>query len=200
ALAACALPAFSAGAAPAPSIQSLLDGQGEGRHQHLVELAKKEGTLTVYTSIANSVAQQLRADFEEKYGITVNLWRAGDRSILQRLGSEAKAGKPVADIINMGSLEMEMLHREKMLQPVKSALHDGLIPGSVAPHHEWVSTFVNPVVQAYNTEKISESDLPKSYKDLLDPKWKGKLGIEATDEEWFSVVVNSMGEKAGLQY
>ncbi len=198
-LAACVLPAFPAVAAEPASIQSLLDSQ-KGDRQELIEQARKEGTLTVYTSIANAVAQKLKADFEEKYDVKVNLWRAGDRSILQRLGSEAQAGKPGADIVNMGTLEMEMLHREKMLQPVSSPLHDGLIAGSIAPHKEWVSTFVNPVVQAYNTGIIRKEDLPQSYKDLLDPKWKDKLGIEATDEEWFSSVVNSMGEEAGLKY
>jgi len=198
-LAACVLPAFPAMAAQPPSIQSLLDSQ-KGDRQELIEQAQKEGTLTVYTSIANAVAQKLKADFEEKYDVKVNLWRAGDRSILQRLSSEAQAGKPGADIVNMGTLEMEMLHRDKMLQPVSSPLQDGLIAGSIAPHKEWVSTFVNPVVQAYNTGIIRKEDLPQSYKDLLDPKWKGKLGIEATDEEWFSSVVNSMGEEAGLKY
>ncbi|NYT67453.1 extracellular solute-binding protein [Pusillimonas noertemannii] len=198
-LAVCVLPAFPAMAAQSPSIQSLLDSQ-KGDRQALIEQAQKEGTLTVYTSIANAVAQKLKADFEKKYDVKVNLWRAGDRSILQRLGSEAQAGKPGADIVNMGTLEMEMLHRDKMLQPVSSPLQDGLITGSIAPHKEWVSTFVNPVVQAYNTGIIRKEDLPQSYKDLLDPKWKGKLGIEATDEEWFSSVVNSMGEEAGLKY
>lgn len=200
ALVTCVLPAYIAMAAEPPSIQALLDDHRGDRRQHLIEEARKEGTLTVYTSIANAVAQKLRTDFEEKYGVKVNLWRAGDRSILQRLGSETQAGRPAADIVNMGSLEMEMLHREKMLQPLESPLHEGLIAGAVAPHKEWVSTFVNPVVQAYNTEKIGKDELPGSYKDLLDPRWKDKLGIEATDEEWFSSVVNSMGEEAGLKY
>jgi len=200
ALAAGISPASPALAADGPSISSLLAYQGADRQERLLEGAKKEGTLTVYTSIANAVAQKLRADFESKYGIKVNLWRAGDRSVLQRMVSENKAGRANVDVVNIGSLEMEMLHREKILQPVKSPLHDALIEGAVAPHHEWVSTFVNIVVQAYNTGKVDKQDLPKTYKDLLDPRWKGKLGIEATDEEWFSSIVRSMGEEAGLKY
>jgi len=200
ALAVCAVPLSSALAADPVNLSALMTMQGADPHKRLVEEARKEGTLTVYTSIANAVAQKLRADFQEKYGVNVNLWRAGDRSILQRMGSESQAGKPGADVVNMGTLEMEMLHREKMLQPIESPLHGGLITGAVAPHKEWVSTFVNPVVQAYNTQKVSKEELPATYGDLLDPKWKDRLGIEMTDEEWFSAVVNSMGEEAGLQY
>jgi iron(III) transport system substrate-binding protein len=56
-------------------------------------------------------------------------------------------------------------------------------------------------VQAYNTSLIKKSDLPKTYQDLLDPKWKGKLGIEAKNDDWFATVVQQMGgEQQGIAY
>ncbi|MDB5761669.1 MAG: transporter substrate-binding protein [Herminiimonas sp.] len=196
-LIASAVPAW---AADNPSIASLVSYQGADRQQRLIAGAKKEGSLSVYTSISSAAAQKLKADFEQKYGIKIKLWRAGDRAVLQKIVSESKTSLAGVDVVNIGSLEMEMLHREKVLQPVKSPYASKLIAGAVAPHNEWVSTFVNVVVLGYNTDKVKKADLPKTYQDLLDPKWKGRLGIEATDQEWFYAIVKNMGEEKGLKY
>ena len=59
---------------------------------------------------------------------------------------------------------------------------------------------MNVTVHSYNTQLIKKEDLPKTYNDLLDPKWKGKLGVESKAEEWFSKVVSVMGEEKGLKY
>jgi iron(III) transport system substrate-binding protein len=182
------------------SIASLVSYQGPDRQQRLIAGAKKEGALSVYTSISGPVANKLKADFEEKYGLKIKLWRAGDRAVLQKIVTEHKTTLAGFDVVNIGSLEMEMLQREKTLQPVKSPYASTLIPGAVAPHNQWVATFVNVVVQAYNTDKVKKSDMPKTYQDLLDPKWKGRLGIEATDQEWFYAIVKNMGEEKGLKY
>src|SRR5207253_2717789 len=82
------------------------------------------------------------------------------------------------DVIHFGSPEMEALHREKILQPVASPYFKDLIPGAVPRHREWVATILSVWVQAYNTNLIKKEDLPRGYRDLLDPKWKGKFAIE----------------------
>jgi iron(III) transport system substrate-binding protein len=69
-----------------------------------------------------------------------------------------------------------------------------LVPQAVRPHREWVGTRVNIFVAAYNTSLVRREDLPRSWRDLLDPKWKGKLGIEAYDHDWFSGVIGELGE------
>jgi iron(III) transport system substrate-binding protein len=183
-----------------PRISDLASYQGADRTQRLVAGAKKEGAVSVYTSISSAVAQKLQEDFEKKYGVKVKLWRAGDRTVLQKIVSESKSSASGFDVVNIGSLEMEMLHREKLLQPIKTPLADKLTPGSITAHQDWVSTFVNPVVLAYNTDKIKKADLPKTYHDLLNPRWKGKLGIEATDQEWFYAVARDMGQEKGLKF
>jgi iron(III) transport system substrate-binding protein len=66
-------------------------------------------------------------------------------------------------------------------------------------HGAWVATQLNVFVSAYNTQLIKKSDLPTSYADLLDPKWKGKLGIEAEDEDWFAGVVSHLGGDKGIR-
>jgi len=71
----------------------------------------------------------------------------------------------------------------------------------VPAHKAWAATILSVWVQAYNTGAVKKSDLPKTYQDLLDPKWKGKLGIEAKNDDWFATVVHLMGgEEKGLAF
>ncbi|HEY4317060.1 MAG TPA: extracellular solute-binding protein [Herbaspirillum sp.] len=203
-IAAIAMP-LSATAADTPSsassiVPALAAYKGADRQQKLIAAAKKEGTLTLYTSIAADMLQKISGDFENRYGIKVKIWRSGDRTVLQRILSERAADKPAFDVVHIASAEMEMAHREKTLVPFKSPVTANLIAGAVGTNNEYAATFVNVLVQAYNTNSVKKADLPKTYQDLLDPKWKNRLGIEATDEEWFYELVMHMGEKKGLQY
>jgi len=93
-----------------------------------------------------------------------------------------------------------MLHREGLLAPVRSPYQDRLIPEAVAPHREWAGPRVYIFVQAYNTQKVRRDELPKTFEDLLDPRWKGRLGIEAKEQEWFFTLVHAMGEERGLRF
>src|SRR2546422_7947190 len=187
ALAACGLIACSAGA------QTLFNYSGANRMEKIVAAAKKEGTLTMYTTFAEKDQPTLVRPFEAKYGVRVNIWRAGTDKVLQRTLTEASAKKYDVDLIHFGSPEMEALSREKILQAVYSPVHKEVQPGSVPAHREWAATLLSVWVQVYNTNLIKKSDLPRTYKDLLDPRWKGKLGIEAKNQDWFASVVDVMG-------
>src|SRR5882762_9026294 len=179
---------------------SLLQYQGADRYQKLLASAKKEGSITFYTTIAEKDLVTIVRPFERKQGIKVDIWRAGTDKVLQRTLSEAAARRFEVDVIHFGSPEMEALHRERILQPVASPHFKELIPGAVPGHREWVATILSVWVQAYNTNLIKKEDLPRSYRDLLDPKWKGKLGIEAKNQEWFWTVSEELGGDAGIKF
>lgn len=169
--------------------------EGADRMDKIIAAAKKEGALTLYTTIAEKDLPVLVKPFEDKYGIKVTVWRAGTDKVLQRTLVEARANRHEVDVIHFGSPEMEALSREKVLQPVKSPAYRDLVEGAVPKHQQWAATLLSVWVQAYNTNLIKKADLPKTYQDLLDPKWKGKLGIEAKDEDWFASVIDVMGGK-----
>jgi len=95
---------------------------------------------------------------------------------------------------------MEALHRENILQPVAPAHGAELLAGAVRPHRGWTATYLSFWVQAYNTNVVRKADLPRTYQDLLDPKWKGKLGIEARVPEWYATVAMDMGEEKGIRF
>ena len=187
-----------AASAGAQTANLLATYEGPDRAQRLAAAAQKEGSLTLYTSFAASDIPTLIGPFEKKYGVKVNVWRASTVTVLQRAVNEARAGRHEVDAVHISAPEMEALHREKILLPVASPHYKSLLPGTVPAHRAWAATLLTVFVQAYNTNAVRKEDLPRSFKDLQDPKWKGKLGIESEDQDWFATVVQEMGEGEGL--
>jgi iron(III) transport system substrate-binding protein len=193
--------AFAATAAFSQAPQNLYTYEGADRMDKLVAAAKKEGELMLYTTIAERDLKTIVDPFEKKYGIKVTIWRAGTDKVLQRTVQEQRAKRYTVDVVHYGAPEMEALARENILAPVNSPVFKDLRPGSVPAHHKWAATILSVWVQPYNTNEVKKADLPKTYQDLLDPKWKGKLGIEAKDDDWFATVVQEMGgEQKGLSF
>jgi iron(III) transport system substrate-binding protein len=189
----------SAGPASAAAI-NIATYDGPDRMERLIAGAKKEGTLTLYTSIAASDVSLMTSVFQQKYGIKVVVWRAGNDKVLQRVIAEQGAHRYDVDSVQIASIELEALARGNALQEVNTPAFADLIPGAVPKHHKWAAHYLNVWVQAYNTNKVRKEELPKTYADLLDPRWKGRLGIEGSDQEWFYTVADSMGEAAGLKF
>jgi ABC-type Fe3+ transport system substrate-binding protein len=172
---------------------------GPDRAEKLIAGAKKEGTVTVYTSANVDDMAVVTSAFEKKYGVKVRVWRGSSETLVQRSVTEARGGRYDADVFETGGAAMESLHREKLLQEVKSPNFADLDPAALTAHGEWTGTRYNIFVAAYNTKLIKKDELPKSYDDLLDPKWKGKLGIEVDDSDWFGAVIDQLGEQRGLK-
>src|SRR5256714_12678559 len=163
-------------------------------------IACAQPEVNLYSSMADKDLRTLVAEFERRNGIKVNVWRSGKNRVLQRVISEARAGRYEVDVVHNPSPEMEALHQEKLLKPVDSPLHKQLIPEAVAPHREWAGPRVYIFVQAYNTKKVKPEELPKTFGDLLDPRWKGRIAVEAKEQEWFFTLVREMGGDAGLKF
>src|SRR6266849_46718 len=176
-----------------------LTGPALAQDQKLVEGAKKEGEVMLYTSLVPEDLVPLSAAFEKKYGVRLKTWRANSEKVLQRAVTEMRAGRSDADVVETNGPQMESLYREKGLQPLRSAHLKDLMPQALRPHGHWVGTRINMFVQSYNTRLVKKEELPKSYADLADPRWKGRLGIEAEDEDWFAMVVKELGEETGLR-
>jgi len=173
--------------------------EGVDRQERLVAGAKKEGELIIYTSAQSDDIGAVAKAFEAKYGVKVNLWRAGSEKVMQRAVTEARGGRHAVDVIETNGPELEMLHREQILQAVKSPHLADLIPAARRPHGEWVGTRLNVFALAYNTRLVKKEELPKSFEDLAHPRWKGRLGIEADDQDWLAGVMAQLGEARGTQ-
>src|ERR1700761_5314459 len=144
----------------------------------LIEAAKKEGKVVWYTSIDLGVAEKIAASFKEKFpGIEVRTERTGAERVFQRIGQEYASGVHAVDVANSSdAAHLLAWKRQGILLPY--------VPEDVAKyykpeHRDPDGTYAGfratlcPV--AYNTKLVKPEDAPKSYKDLLDPKWKGKI-------------------------
>jgi iron(III) transport system substrate-binding protein len=197
---ACGLLAWNAPALAQPSGTTALAGYaGTDRARLLVDGAKQEGELTLYSSMQVDSITPLQKAFEAKYGVRVRIWRGSGKDILQRVVTEAAASRYDVDIMESDSFALEALYREALLQAVKSPYLADLIPEALRPQGQWVGTRLNIVAGVYNTRLVKKEKLPKSYEDLRDPAFKGMLGMEADDYDWFGMIVGLMGEEKGLK-
>ena len=184
--------ALAAAAAQADS--GLATYQGADRLQRIAEAAKREGELTIYTSTPVEDMKVLTDAFERKYGIKTKVWRASSEKVLQRAVAEARAQRFDVDAFDTNGPQLEALVREKLLTPVWSPSLASLVPEARFAHQSWVGTRLLIFVLAYNTKLVRKTELPASYDGFADPKWKGRLGIEAEDSDWFATISTLMGE------
>jgi iron(III) transport system substrate-binding protein len=172
--------------------------RGDDRAARLVDKAKEEGKLVLYTSLATTESIPLTQAFEKKYGIKVEMWRAVSEKVVQRTVAEAQGKRFAVDVIETNGPELEMLTREKLLSEFYSPYLADLPASALPAHRQWVSDRVNFFVVAYNTTKVRRDELPRTYEGFADPKWKGRIGIEATDHEWLATVVKHWGKDKGM--
>src|ERR1700709_104183 len=143
----------------------------------LIEAAKKEGKVVWYTSIDLSVSEKIGAAFKAKFGIEVRAERTGAERVYQRIGQEYASNVHAVDVANSSdAAHLLAWKRQGILLPY--------VPEAVAKyykpeHRDADGTFagfratLSPI--AYNTKLVKAEDAPTSFKDLLDPKWKGKI-------------------------
>ncbi len=144
----------------------------------LIEAAKKEGKVIYYTSTDLPVAEKLAKAFEAKYpGIAVRVERTGAERVFQRIGQEYSSNIHAVDVVNSSdAAHFIVWKRDGILAPY--------VPEDVAkfypaehkdPDGQFASFRVWLSIIAYNTNLVKAEDAPKSFADLLDPKWKGKI-------------------------
>ena len=194
-----AIAAPAIASAQAPDIAAVARLQGEARTRALVEGARREGELMVYHSSQTEDLKPVFDAFTAKYGVKVRDWRSSSENVVQRVISETRAGRREVDFIENNAPEMEALRREKMLLRMESPHFADLRPNTLPAHHEYATSTMDVFVQAYNTEKVKREELPKTFQDLADPRWKGRLGIEAEDQAWFGTLLRDLGEARGAK-
>src|SRR5205809_925371 len=130
-------------------ITALSQRVGTNREAKLLEGARKEGEVSIYSSLIADDLTAVTTAFEKKYGVKVKAWRASSEKILQRAVTEARAGRNEADVIETNGPELEALDREKVLAAATTAHEADLLPKAVRPDRRWTGLRLNMFVQAY---------------------------------------------------
>jgi iron(III) transport system substrate-binding protein len=185
--------------ATAQSVAELAAYAGPDRTQRLVAGAKKENALLIYSSMTVADMGALINAFQAKYGVKAQHWRGSSEDIRNRVTREYAAGRHDADLAETAGPDMEAMVREQLLQKISTPVSAELIPQATLAHGQWIATRLSVFAAAYNTNLIARADAPKTYRDLLHPRFKGKLGIEADDANWFMQTVTHLGEQTGLK-
>ena len=144
----------------------------------LIDAAKKEGKVIWYTSIDLPLAEKIAKSFEAKYpGIAVRVERSGAERVFQRIGQEYASNIHAVDVANSSDAAHFIIWKGQNLL-------EAYVPEDVAKFYsvehkdadgQFASFRVWVCIIAYNTNLVKKEDAPKSFADLLDPKWKSKI-------------------------
>lgn len=157
--------------------------KGQERRERLLQDAKAEGELSLYTSMTADVANAITKAFTDQTGVKVNLYRAASETVLQRLLQEAGANHPGADVVETNDREMGAIGQENLAAPYTGERRD--MVAEAGRFDSWTATRYNLFAPSWNTNKVPEGQQPKSWEDLADPKWNGQLAMELSDYDWY---------------
>ncbi len=184
---------------------TLFAGAALAQDQSLIDAARKEGAVTWYTTqIINQFARPAAEAFQKKYGVKVDYVRADSTEVALRIMNEAKAGRTIADVFDGTTVTPGLKKAGLVMQWIpESAKRFG--PQYIDKDGYWVSTNIYVLTPAFNTELVKPGTEPRTWNDLLDPKWKGKMAWNANPSSsagpgFVGLVLSELGEQKGMEY
>lgn len=197
--------ALLAWASPAPAADIAVY-KGADRTQRLIEGAKKEAKVVLYSAmIVNQALRPLMDAFNKKYpGVAGEYWRADSRDLMNKVMAEARARALVVDVVESGAVAPALM-KAGVLEPWASPATAALPTAMVDKDGYWAANRLSYYGLGYNTKLVSKVDVPKTYEALLDPKWKGKLSWAYETENggammFISGIRRIMGEAKAEEY
>ena len=193
------------GAATAKKVAQVAQYTKPDRTSMLIEGAKKEKRLVWYSTVITSqIGQPLADAFHRKYPfLTVQIYRGDSGTVAQKMIQEYRARSYKVDLID-GTSTSAMLRRTGFLQPFRSPELASYPAQFKDPDGYWGGELLYYMVLAYNTKLIPAGQTPKTYQDLLDPKWKGKIAWSTSSGSgaptFVGNILTSMGQDKGTAY
>ncbi len=190
--------AVGAGAQPvAPA--DLAAEEGTARRERLVAGARREGSVTIYSSMPVEDMRAQTEAFERLFGVGVQAWRASGETVVQRTVAEARAGRFAVDLVESTGPDLEALRGEGVLAPLTIPSAGRLHPDARPAHRAYVGTRFLVEALAFNTALVARDELPRRWEDLRNSRWRGKLGITNDAAPWLAALATALGGESGLQ-
>jgi iron(III) transport system substrate-binding protein len=181
---------------PAHAADPIATYAGPDRRSILEQGARREGEFVLYTT--GTQTRPLMDRFTQKYPfIRLKLFRAGGSDVAQKVALEYQAGFHAVDAFELGSDSLLVPRAQGLLQPFASPEMAAYPAESIDAQRYWVSARESYGGIGYNTKLVSGADAPKTWRDLLDPRWKGKMavpGTATTAPEWIGILLITYGE------
>ena len=173
--------------------------------QALIDAARKEGEVNWYTSqIINQFVVPAKASFEKKYGVRVNYIRADSSDLVLRISNEARAGRVMADTYD-GAATAPGLKKGGLALKWQPESASRLSKDYLDAEGYWVATNLYVLTPGFNTELVKPGTEPKTFQDLLDPKWRGRMAWAATPSAsaaagFIGLMLKEMGDEKAMAY
>jgi iron(III) transport system substrate-binding protein len=173
----------------------------EERSKILTDGAKKERVVYYYGSTSMGDMQDLFKGFSQQYPfIEVRYTRLGAPALVSRVSSEYQGGAYNADVVSVrGTLFPELISKQ-IVSKYKSPLTPFLRKGFADSDGYLVGVFATGYTLIYNTTKVKPNEVPRSYEDLLDARWKNRLVMDREEFDWLAGVIDLMGEKKAIAF
>ena len=167
----------------------------EERQKVIVESAKKEGEVTLYTAVNMRDAQELIAGFNKSYpGIRVAISSLGGPGVLNKVLTENRANAHLADVVALNGISSVELIDKKIAARYKSPMVGFLRKGFVDAEGYWPGLYAIGYTIIYNNKRVSQKEAPKRYEDLLQPRWRNNLVMDAEDHDLLAGLIDLWGE------
>src|SRR5262245_7473916 len=167
----------------------------------LLEAAQKEGSVVFYTSMDAGDARTLTEAFQKKYpAIKPDFFRAGREAVFSRFALEQKAGRFVTDVVSVGEFHMLEMKKQGLITRYLSPEMQAFAPDFKDPQGYWTCVYLTVAVLAYNTNRVKADELPRHYDDLLNPKWKKRMALDANEERWVPGLMQIMGREKAVNF
>jgi len=202
-LLALALWSVPAGAGPAAlsTVAQVATYKAADRQAVLEAGAQREGALMIYTSMDLEESQPILQVFMKKYPfIRGEIYRAPGEEVAAKLITEYRGRKYLADVFEGTGIDVAKMIKEGYGQNYFTPRAGTYPRQGKDPHGFWVATRYNMLVAAWNTNAVSDADAPRTYEDLVDAKWRAKIGIEATDQVWLGTLLELWGESRAMEF
>jgi iron(III) transport system substrate-binding protein len=172
----------------------------KSRGDALEKEARKEGELVWYAAMANDRAGELIKAFEGKYPfVKVRFQPGGAGRQLEQLLVEHRTKKPRADIINTRRSYVAVMAKAGAVARYRTPLRASLRDGFTDKEGFVNGIYAQPRVFLFNTRMVARDKAPQSFEDLLDPRWKDKLGMDTTDYDWLASLIDYYGRGKALE-
>lgn len=169
--------------------------------QDVKSLAEAEGKVVFYAAFNATDTKTLTDGFQKLYPkIEASFYRATDAQLMERILTEYRAGKSLADVVMSTSFYGHNLKKRGMLAAYDSPERKFYRDGYKDPQATWTSIYTNYSAFGFNTRNVPRASVPKTHQDLLKPEWKGNIGIDSRAYEWFGTMLKAMGEEKGLAF
>ena len=183
------------------TFQNPIANAASAEREKMLEGAKKEGRLVLYTGMDTDEANQYAREFTKRYPfIKPEIFRSSGESVQTRFLTEHRANIHNADIFQTSIVQVYQLKNTELLKKYISEESHAYGEGFKDPQGYWTAFYLIPYVIGYNTRLVSLKDVPSSYEDLLHPKWKGQIALETEEYQWFYHLIEIMGKEKGLAY